>query len=70
MVAVAVKLTGELAQVGLEPKVIAVEIVGEGDTGAMEIVMPELVALVGLAHVASEVIVQVTTSLLLSVVLV
>ncbi len=54
----------------MEPKVIAVEIVGEGDTGAMEIVMPELVALVGLAHVASEVIVQVTTSLLLSVVLV
>ena len=67
--AVAVKLTGEPAHVGLVPNVIAVEIVGDGDTGAIEMVMPELVAPVGLAQVASDVMVQVTTSLSLRVLL-
>jgi hypothetical protein len=52
------------------PNVRAVEIVGDGETGAMEIVIAVLVAPVGFAHVALDVMVQVTTSLSLRVVLV
>lgn len=59
----AVKLIGEPAQVGLEPKVIAAEIVGEGDAGAIVMVVPALVAPEGLAQVAFDVMVQTTTSL-------
>jgi hypothetical protein len=58
---VAVNVMEELAQVGFDPVVIAVAIDGT-NTGFIVTVIPELVAVVGLAHAELEVITQLTTS--------
>ena len=57
---VAVKVSGDPAQPGLDPEVRAVEIVGV-TTGLTVMVIPELVAETGFAQVAFEVRIQVTT---------
>ena len=60
MTGVAVKVTDDPAHVGFVPEVIAIKTAGVR-TGLMVIVMPVDVAVAGLAHVASDVISQVTT---------
>jgi hypothetical protein len=60
LVGVAVNVTEEPAQVGLVPVVNAIETAGTS-TGFTVMVMPALVAVVGLAQVALEVSTQVTT---------
>ena len=69
MVGVAVKVTEDPAQVGLVPEVIAIETEGTS-TGFTVIVIPVLVAVVGLAQVAFEVKTQVTTCPLVKAVVV
>ena len=59
MVGVAVKVTEDPAQVGLVPDVIAIDTEGT-TTGFTVIVIPVLVAVVGLAQVAFDVRTQVT----------
>ena len=63
LVEVDVKLTGAPAQVGLVPKVIAIEIVGGAPKFAIVMVILLLLANDGLAQFASDVIVHATTSL-------
>ena len=60
MVGVAVNVTDDPAHVGFDPEVIPIVTAGI-KTGLIVIVMPVDVAVVGLAHVASDVISQVTT---------
>jgi hypothetical protein len=60
LVGVAVKVTADPAQVGLVPAVNAMLTEGT-NTGFTVMVMPALVAVVGLAQVAFEVSTQVTT---------
>ena len=69
MVDVAVNVTDEPAQVGLVPVVSAIDTAGTR-TGFTVIVMPLLVAVVGLAQVAFEVKTQVTTCPLVKAVVV
>jgi hypothetical protein len=59
LVGEAVKVIEEPAQVGLEPAVIAIDTDGT-TTGFTVMVIPALVAVVGLAQVALEVSIQVT----------
>ena len=59
-VGVAVNVTDEPAQPGFDPEVNAIDTAGTS-TGFTVIVMPLLVAVVGLAQVAFEVSTQVTT---------
>ena len=59
MVGVAVNVTDEPAQVGFDPEVSAIDTAGTS-TGFTVVVMPVLVAVVMLAHVASDVRIQVT----------
>jgi hypothetical protein len=60
LVGVAVKVAEEPAHIGLVPDVSAIETEGTS-TGFTVIVIPELVAVVGLAQVAFDVSIQVTT---------
>jgi hypothetical protein len=59
LVGVAVKVTADPAQVGLVPAVNAIETAGIS-TGFTVMVIPALVAVVGLAQVALDVSTQVT----------
>jgi hypothetical protein len=69
LVGVAVNVSEEPAQVGLVPNVIAIDTEGTS-TGFTVIVIPVLVAVVGLAQVAFDVKTQVTICPLVKVVVV
>jgi hypothetical protein len=69
LVGVAVKVAEEPAHIGLVPEVSAIATEGTS-TGFTVMVMPALVAVVGLAQVALEVSIQVTTWPLVNVVVV